>query len=470
MAGMDLPEVEGKGALPSRHTQVFAPKFRDYVSLLGARRWFIIVFSGAAAVTALALTYVVSERYEAEAMLFYRPQEVTRFAGKAVQAFGSPVPQAPFKVISRTMEEVLTSEAILRPTVEILSLDHEPKTYEGAWYVAMYRRAKDWAFEVAGKAWSLLKFGRIIEPDPTEKAIARLRSHTRLRNRDSYVFELRVRHKRPELAAAIANEIASRMVDWLNQQDAAPSEQRIERISRLIATKEHEISKLRQAKEEMLERERVASVSLEADRATTRLHDLTQERLRTDAEITKIRAEIESVRGRQIEVQDIERISNGRLVDAISPEVAHRIVSNKQLSEIQLNGLIAKRNTLSTQIADLEKHVTLLPTLQSEVDRVTQQLEVASLDLLQLRTDLQEAKLRQSSARGELRLLSEARIPLDPVSPIKIYHTGLALSLALVLSIGLTIAFTLLNIRIFFPSKGPRARNTVATTVAGEQR
>ncbi|TVR99168.1 MAG: hypothetical protein EA406_04160 [Rhodospirillales bacterium] len=473
MSDADAPGNNGNvdhGTPSTRADDLFVPTFHDYLALLRARRWFIIVFTAAAALSALTLTFVVSERYEAEAALFYRPQEVTRLTGKEAQAFGSPVPQAPFKVISQTMQEVVSSDAILRPTVLALSLHDEPKVYEGAWYVVLYRRTKDWAFDVVGDAWSLAKYGRIIEPDALEKTVEQLRSNVRLRSRDSYVFELRVRHKRPDRAAEIANEIAGRMVEWLNRQDAAPSELRSARVSGLIVGKEQEIALIRRTLQEMLERERVASASLEAERATTRLHELALARLRTDAEIVETQSQIEAIRARQGQARDFERIRTGGVVEVIQPEDARRLVSERLFSEVRLSGLLARRDTLSQQIDELELRVALLPTIQREVDRLQLQLEVGALDLVQLRNDLQEAQLRQSSAGGELRLLSEAQVPLQPVSPIKVYHTGLALTLALLLSIGLTIAFTLLNIRILFPSRGPRARGSGVEAAAGIKR
>lgn len=463
---MSAKEGEPPASPPRPEAQLFVPRFHDYLALLAARRWFIVVFTAAAALTALALTFVVSERFEAEAALFYRPQEVTRFTGKEAQAFGSPVPQAPFKVISQTMQEVLLSDAILQPTVLALALHREDKVYSGPWYVVLYRQAKDLAFEIAGDAWSLLKYGRIIEPDAVDKAVDRLRANIRLRSRDSYVFDLRVRDKHPERAAAIANEVATRMVDWLNRQDAAPSEARSQRVNQLIAAKEAEIASLRQGLQEALQRERVASVGLEAERATTRLHELALARLRTDAEIAETRAQIASIAARQVQTMGFQAgRSDQRRSEVFQPEDARRLNSEELFSKIRLDGLLARRETLSRQMAELEQRLTVLPSVQREVDRLTLQLEIAARDLVQLRTDLEEATLRQSSAGGELRLLSAAEVPLQPVSPIKVYHAGLALFLALLLSVGLTIGLTLLNIRIFFPSKGPRARKAQAAGV-----
>ena len=45
-----------------------------------------------AMLSALALTYIYSERYRAEATIFFKPSDVTRLTSYSTQALGAPFP------------------------------------------------------------------------------------------------------------------------------------------------------------------------------------------------------------------------------------------------------------------------------------------------------------------------------------------------------------------------------------------
>ena len=77
----------------------------EYIDLLKRQKGFIIVFCLSAIITSLALTYVFSEKYKAGTTIFYRDQEVTRLKAQDTEAFGSPLPAPPFKVIGNTLQE-----------------------------------------------------------------------------------------------------------------------------------------------------------------------------------------------------------------------------------------------------------------------------------------------------------------------------------------------------------------------------
>ena len=89
----------------------------------------IIVFCVSAILSSLAQTYIFSEKFLTVTTIQYKPQEITRLRAQDTRAFGAPLPTIPFKIINQNMQEIATSEAILRPVVIELGLDQEEKKF-----------------------------------------------------------------------------------------------------------------------------------------------------------------------------------------------------------------------------------------------------------------------------------------------------------------------------------------------------
>jgi hypothetical protein len=66
--------------------------------------------------------------------------------------------------------------------------------------------------------------------------------------------------------------------------------------------------------------------------------------------------------------------------------------------------------------------------------------------------------LQWTTGQSQLRLQANATAPLAPVSPIKIYHVGAALLLALMIAIGLAYVLDYFGIRLFLPPPGGERR------------
>jgi uncharacterized protein involved in exopolysaccharide biosynthesis len=436
---------------------LFVPSFKDYLRLLAAQRAFLVVFSLSAVVTAVALTYVASERYEARAALFYRPQEVTRFSGKEARAFGSPVPQAPFKVISQTVQEVMLSDSILRPIVSELDLAAVEPRPPAVWYVELYRKIKAWLLDQLADGWSLLKYGRLFPADRVQNAVDALRANIILRNRDSYVFDVIVRDTRPDRPARIAQALANGVSEWLVGQETLPGRERARQLSTLIAAKERDITQLHEQVTELLKSQGTASLPLETERTTSGTHDLKLAEKRLAAEIADQQAVVATLGQRLAQALDSQGVPRGR-GGFFDPDDAKKMASDRLFTEIQLRGMIARQEVLKAEIDGMERQVAKFPRAQARLSELETALEASKRDLVELRADLQEAELLSSAPVSELHILSPAVDPVRPLSPIKIYHAGLALVVSLVLGIGMVITLTMLDLRALFPSRGPKGR------------
>ena len=89
---------------------------------------------------------------------------------------------------------------------------------------------------------------------------------------------------------------------------------------------------------------------------------------------------------------------------------------------------------------------------------MNQDLDKYRRDYLLINDALQEVLVRESSSESEIGILHHAKVPSSPVSPVKVYHVGLAGVLGLMVSIGLVYVLSYFNIRILFPSGGVKAR------------
>ena len=165
----------------------------EYISLLSEQKVFIIVFCVSAILSSLAQTYIFSEKFLTVTTIQYKPQEITRLRAQDTRAFGAPLPTIPFKIINQNLQEIVTSEAILRPVVIELGLDQEEeKIYEGPWYKRLYDKTKDLTKEYLDKAWIFLQYGRQVSDSPIIGTIKGLRENLELANDNSYIFYLKI--------------------------------------------------------------------------------------------------------------------------------------------------------------------------------------------------------------------------------------------------------------------------------------
>jgi len=128
----------------------------EFLRLVGRYRTTIALMCASAALTALALTYVLTERYSASALVLVRPQEEMRLVGGGSdkETLDFPLPQVvPFEAMTRTFGEVIRSAAVVEPVVLRLGLDQP--TVETAWW----KRLKTWTKNRLSDAWALLKYG-----------------------------------------------------------------------------------------------------------------------------------------------------------------------------------------------------------------------------------------------------------------------------------------------------------------------
>jgi uncharacterized protein involved in exopolysaccharide biosynthesis len=417
---------------------------RDYLKILIEQKGFILAFCLSAILSSLFLTYFTSEKYEAATTIFYRPSETSLLQQKYAEAFGAPVPTPPFKVISQTLWNLVKSEVILRPVVERLSLDKRIEVHYETWYRRWYQETKDFIKEYGPKLWALLKYGRIIEEEEKVKAIKKLRDSIDLsppKSKDSYIYILKAKDIYPERAAKIVDMAGEILVDWLKEKDHLPTEQRIRHLQEQMIEKEQEVRTLLDEWEDTLKGNQIVSISEETDSGVRNLYEM-------DREEAQLRAQIEK---QQKRLAELGGKLQKRLQGYVDPDDYKKMQSEKLFEEIELKGLIKKRESLTISMSNLKRRLDRLPSLKNKVDDLDMKIKATIREYNHLKDFYVESLPQAMTIRSEIRVLHPAIIPNQPVQPIKIYHVGMTAILGILFSTGLAYVLAYLNVGTFLP-------------------
>jgi uncharacterized protein involved in exopolysaccharide biosynthesis len=435
----------------------------EYLSPMRRHASFIVVFVLSAMLCALALTYIYSEKYEATVTLIFTPGEVTRLQnrGNDSQALGAPTPHTEFKVVGKTLENLAQSEGLLREVVGRLNLDApEDKVYEGPWYIRYYEMFKDYAKEYGGQAWAFLKYGRIPDEDPTVEAVKTLAKDVEVVSEDSYVFKVKVLDKHPQRVAAIADTLTAELVNRANETNRAADRSRIGELEALSLQKLQQIATYQERINSLLAEYRVSSVAQEMAEGLEQLYELQAEEVRLVASIQAQERQVKTLGER---IQRAEQAStqgqraNG---DRLQAEDMKRIVSERLFAEVELDGLRAQQASLKKSINQIDARMKQLPQVKLEIDQLHADLSRANREYELIGIALSELQVGSSESVSELQIQHPATIPMAPVTPIKVYHVGLAGGLGVCIAIGLVYLLTFFNVRLFVPSRGIKGRRT----------
>ena len=427
---------------------IFNVDFVRYLEILGQQKSFILSFCLSAVLTSLALTYATSERYQAAATIYYRPVDSTLLRSRNVEAFGAPVPSPAFKVISQTLNDVVKSEAIVRPVVEELGLHKEVKPRYDAWYKEWFQESKKAIKGYALDAWEVLKYGRVIEESPMTRAVIGLGESIKIDStKDSYIFILSVKDQYPERAAKIIDAVALQLVRWSKQQDVSPAQSRGRRLAAELEEKERLRTTLRQERDGILRSNGIASVAEEVNTGVQSLYTL-------KVELERLAAQTQEKRQRISEIGEMLRARPARYLD---PDHARRLEEERLLAEIEVKSLGARRDSVNASIGRMQERLQFILSVKKRIEDIDAKIEVATRETQHM-SDMQLESTEGQARESEVKLMTPAMVPEKPVQPIKIYHVGLTAALSLVLSVGLIYVFAYFNIRVFFASRRPTPR------------
>lgn len=410
---------------------------------------FIVVFTLSATLSALLITYIYSEKYEAQMTIVLKPQDVTRLREHDTQALGAPLPQAEYKVVGQTLDDMAKSEPLLLQVVQTLHLDvPEPRIYTGPFYYRWYKEAKDSLEDYGTDAWSILKYGRIIDKEPIAEAVTTLRKNIKIENEDSNVFILKVRDKHPERVAEVTTVLANDLIAMLQKNQQVTAKTRSAELRERLAQKMEAIQKADLEIDQLLASYHTGSALDEIDKLTgeyaelegswvTAESDARENEALITAYTDKLKSPPQAAPGEQrLQADDFKKMASDRLT-----------------AEITLQGLEQKSATLKTSLKQMSARLQELSRAEVEYDLLDAKRQREQRDYSLINDALQEELLQGGNSVTALLIAGAAVASTEPATPIKIYHVGLAFGLGLLLALGLAFVFGYFDIRLFMSSE-----------------
>lgn len=361
---------------------------------------------------AVAVSFVVPERYEATALVLVRPQEniglgptTTDKEMLDLPAGGTLQSDTP----SKTYIEVIKSRAVAESVVRTLALDRKQMPPEDP---TLADRLKGVVKGVVSGVRDLAKYGRLVDVSPFERAVRRLMRDLSLTDvRDTFVFRITYASSDPDEAAAVANAAAATFVELSTGANESEARTSREFVGRQLAATESELAAARQALREFKETHR--SVALEEERT---------ERIRSvgalETSLSDADAELRGLLGR---------------FTAANPSV---------------RAARARRDALAAAVAAEREQLRSFPDQEAQLARLALDVRTLESNYELLRKHHEEARLRESRRAAEIRVVSPAAVPVYPAAPIKFQYAGAAFALALIVGIGAALAAELASARL----------------------
>ena len=469
------------------------PDIKSSLAPLVRYRTLIVMFCGAAVLTSLLLTYVVSEKYRATTTILYQPNEPVTFRPKTQDALGFPMPLVGLESIGSTLEDILKSDALLEQVVAELHLDQK-RPVTGNWLRRSYQAAKDQFKEVRTDAWQLLKYGRVLPKNAFWDAVTGLRENVSLkRTPKAYTFELEVVDTDPERAAKIVDAISRDLASLVAATDTRAARDAQHKLGSHLEQTERDLMRIRAEidavksgahvasldEELTLKLKNVSGFEQEMAAAENDLHSLNSERIAVKEEldsqpqailysstksdnpvVDKVRNELASLEVERAGLLESMTPNHPKVkaLDARIAEARNKLLHEQPtqvsaessgINEVRQK-LLAKKFDIESQIAALSaKQRALAATVQAQYGQARYlssnegRLRAAQLELTAAEKNYEltneayeEARLAEANASTEVVVLNAAAVPRAPILPIKIYHVGATLLLSMFLGIG----------------------------------
>ena len=471
----------------------------EFFRILSRYKRMIVLMCLSAAVNAVLITYVISEKYESTALVLVRPQEAIELKESlpTKEAMSFPIPQViPFEAMANTFGEVIRSRAVASRVVTLLGLD-KPAPEQKWW-----NRFKDDVKERVYDAWTFLKYGRLEEVDPFTEAEEMIQGGISVEpTKDTYVFEISFLSKNPDVSAAVVNTAAEVFVAYNRELYQAEAKTAREFIEGQLLQSELGLNSARAPLREFKDTNKIVSIdeevtkkiaslatfesSLEDNRnkiaTTVATNEEIRRQLSEQSQSLKASSNVsENPMVRQLRSELAgKQVTLSGLVDKLTPAHPRRIALEKEIAETrsmldeQLGLLLKESSTVNAVQQELLKNLVMgetdLETYRAADRNLSQlvgryrgelqgysdkQLDLAGLELNVavaesthrfMKQAHDEARIHEAEKFQEIRVISPGKAPAYPERPIKVYYAGVAFGLALVMGIAAALLLEYLN-------------------------
>lgn len=377
------------------------------------RRTIVLLCASAVLVTTGA-TYLVTEKYEAKALVLVRPAENVRLTRgpEDKELVGFPVGGGLGKteVPSNTYIQIIKSRAITEKVVRMLHLDAQvSRPATSVWRRVMdsvRSHAREWGDAVT----QFVQYGRVLGlPSPFEQAVERVQKNITLTIiRDALQFEIKFEAPSPQEAADVANAAADLFREHMAEMNTAEMKSTLDFLAGRLRTAESELASTRQTLRQYKQ-----------DNLTIAFKEETAERI-------KVMGTLQS---------DLDKINvklAGLLME-LTPQ--NPKVVTVQAEKDRLEAALKQRQVRTNQLAEEERQLATLNLGVQMADEVYQLI----------RKEYEEARIRQAKNVSEIRVVSRAVPPFYPTKPIKYKYAGSALAIALLAGLGLALLLEYLD-------------------------
>ncbi|WP_447980614.1 GumC family protein [Candidatus Nitrospira bockiana] len=378
--------------------------WHKYRRILLAYRWMLLSLSLSSLVGAVALTYVLPEKYDATAVVLVRPHEQIRTVNSRgeKEILDYPVSQlAPIDAPSKTYIKVITSRALVEEVVRTLQLDKKTRLPSANPWKELWEQFKEWGKEWAEWARDMVKYGRAITLSPFLKAVERVeKGLTLTATKDTYIFDIKHEASDPQEAADVANTAAEVFIHYMAKANTEEAGDNRKFLAERLAEADEEVAQARAALRTFKEKHHTFLLS---DEYTSRLNvigDLEKELEKTESKLSGV-------------------------LEYYTP--SHPKAKTLQAEKERLMRSLKQANEEIARNAEKEK----------ELENLKLRVKVAEDKYELLSKGFEDARTRETSRTSEIRVVSRAEAPTYPSKPVKLYYGLGGLAVGLLLGIGL---------------------------------
>ena len=389
----------------------------EHVPILEVLRrhfWMINLMWIAAAIAGYAATFVLSQQYEASALVLVRPVDPIKLdtsKSGAKEILGFPVgATTTIEAPGKTYIEIIKSPAIVGQVVRKLGLDERKATGIGSksgFIAATLRAAGDGLKRFAQDLIELVKYGSVIRDDPHAKAVRDVQNNLSQKAiEDTYLFRITYTAKTPQLAADVANTTADLFIDYMEGVRSTLGKETDEELKPQLDRARRQLDSARATLENYKKQHSVFLYQSEFDAKLKVIGDL-------EVELAKAEAAV--------------------------------VASQNTFAA---ESLAAKRDRILRSLRDRQAELAPLPGLERELKQLEQDLNDALAAYETINKEYEQASINRAYATPQVVLVSQAVVPNLPSGPARIKITLAALVGGLVVGLGLAFLLEYLNRRV----------------------
>jgi uncharacterized protein involved in exopolysaccharide biosynthesis len=482
-------------------------EFQQFLKIILNHKRMIILLCLSAIFHAVLITYILSEKYVATALVLVRPQENITFGAEKKEAFDFPITyNIPFETISQTFTEIIKSRTIAEEVVRKLNIDTWQRKEEENIYYEIWLRLKEELKDFLLNLWIYLKYGRIEEGDSFQKAVAEVQDNISIiPTKDTYLFEIKYKGKHPEAVSLIANTMAEVFVKYSREANRKEAQSTREFFEKQVKENAGELQHARDSLQKFKEQNETISFNEESANRIGLVSDFETSLESTGKQIKGVQAEIEEIReylADQSEfVQNSETFSKNIIVEKLKNDLAklevehsrlqkvypaptnevqalrnqierkraqlnrevekilsytasslntiqQNLVQNLIFAEAKLQSLQAEKISIMSTIEKYKNELKAFPEKELQLVKLTLNLAVAEDTYKLIKREYERAKIREAKKISEIRVVSPASPPVYPSEPVKIFYAGIAFALALIIGVGFAFFLEYINITI----------------------